>query len=530
MRAVDWAATPIGDPATWPAELRTIVRLCLTSRFPILVVWGPDLRMIYNDGYRDVIGEKHPAALGAPMAEVWRELWDVVGPMVDDVLRTGAPVWAEHHRFDMDRHGFPEETYFTFSYSPLHDARGEVCGMIDVSAETTPQVVAQRRLSCLSDLGTGVFDAARVTDVCVRATQVLSQWSDDIAEADVFLLVGDELVLISSTRQVERAPVEADVLAEVVADGTPRRFGERGGPHHQPIDGIAVPLSAGPGGPAGLLYVEPSSRLPFTHEYARFVDAIASTIGSALESSYRRAVEVGEQRRISDALQHAMLRPASDHPTVAARYRPAALNLAVGGDWYDVIDLDEHRRAMVVGDCVGHGLEAATTMAQLRSAARTLLLEGHPPAVVLAQLDVFAGSTPGAFATSVVCVVVDRLHATVTYARAGHPPPLIVDGAGITWLDHAGDPPLQVRLNRPRQEAVVDYRDGALLLLYTDGLIERRGEDLGVGLDRLGDASQRCFDRGAGVRDVSDELLRVLLPRQRTDDVVLIVKRLVVDR
>jgi serine phosphatase RsbU (regulator of sigma subunit) len=248
-----------------------------------------------------------------------------------------------------------------------------------------------------------------------------------------------------------------------------------------------------------------------------------------LENSYRRAEELGEQRRISQALQDAMLRPASDHPTVAARYRPAALNLAVGGDWYDVIDLDEHRRAMVVGDCVGHGLESATTMAQLRSAARALLLEGHSPATALEQLDVFATSTPGAFATSVVCVVVDRKRATVTYARAGHPPPLMVVDGQVTWLHDACDPPLQVQLAGRRREATVGYREGSLLVLYTDGLVERRGEHLDLGLGRLADAALRHTDPGVITGDAADALLREMLPRQRMDDVVLVVKRLVVD-
>jgi hypothetical protein len=530
LRVVDWAATPLGPPSSWPVELRTVVQMCLSTQFPVLVTWGPDLRMIYNDGYRDMIGDKHPGALGAPLAEVWAELWDVVGPMFDGVMRTGQPTGAEHQLFAMERHGFLEDTYFTFSYSPLFDGDGNVRGVIDLSTESTAQVLAQRRLSCLTDLSGALFDAIRVTDVCVVATKVLSQWPDDVVEADVFLLVGDELVLISSTREVEVAAIEPEVLQAVIADGTARRFGEFVDRPGMPVEAVAVPLAGDRQGPAGVLVVEPSATLPYSQEYARFVDALASTIGSALESSYRRAVEVGEQRRISDTLQAAMLRPASDHPTVAARYRPAALNLAVGGDWYDVIDLDEHRRAMVVGDCVGHGLDAATTMAQLRSAARALMLEGHEPSAALEHLDVFASSTPGAFATSVVCAVIDRERGTVTYSRAGHPPPLIVDRDAVTWLDDACGPPLQVQQRAPRQQAVIEYQDGALLMLYTDGLIERRGEDILIGMERLEETACRWAERGADVHHVADGVLRELLPGQRGDDVVLILKRLVIDR
>jgi serine phosphatase RsbU (regulator of sigma subunit) len=222
-----------------------------------------------------------------------------------------------------------------------------------------------------------------------------------------------------------------------------------------------------------------------------------------------------------------MLQPASDHPTVAARYRPAALNLAVGGDWYDVVDLDEHRRALVVGDCVGHGLEAATAMGQLRSATRALLLEGHDPATVLERLDVFATSIPGAYATSVVCAVVDRAGASVTYSRAGHVPPLLVGPAGARWLDDAAGALLQVVPDTSRPLARVDYIDGDLLLLYTDGLVERRGETIDVGLARLDAAARRRFDQH--VHEIADGLLRDVLPTQRRDDVVLVAKRMVVD-
>jgi len=118
-----------------------------------------------------------------------------------------------------------------------------------------------------------------------------------------------------------------------------------------------------------------------------------------------------------------MLKPVSDLPTVAARYLPAVGRLAVGGDWYDVISIGNRQRGLIVGDCVGHGLEAATVMAQLRSAARAMILEGRDPAAVLEGLDTFASSIEGAACATVVCAVFDRNKRTLTYARAGHPPP-----------------------------------------------------------------------------------------------------------
>src|SRR4029079_5017120 len=139
-----------------------------------------------------------------------------------------------------------------------------------------------------------------------------------------------------------------------------------------------------------------------------FLSVISDVFTSALDGAYLRTVEIGEYRRISDTLQAALLKPVSDLPTVAARYLPAVGRLAVGGDWYDVIDMGNERRGLIVGDCVGHGLEAATVMAQLRSAARAMILEGREPAAVLDGLSTFASSIEGAECASVVCAVFDR--------------------------------------------------------------------------------------------------------------------------
>ena len=190
---------------------------------------------------------------------------------------------------------------------------------------------------------------------------------------DVFLRVGDEPVLIASTRRLERAPIPSGLLRTVLDERTTELVPSNGWVGLSPPAGVALLLGGNGDGPRGVLYVASAPTVAYTAEYRAFLDQIAASTSRALTTAHARAVELGEQRHINETLQKAMLQPASDHPTVAARYRPAALNLAVGGDWYDVIDLDEHRRAMVVGDCVGHGLEAAIAMGQLRSAARPLL-------------------------------------------------------------------------------------------------------------------------------------------------------------
>jgi serine phosphatase RsbU (regulator of sigma subunit) len=219
-----------------------------------------------------------------------------------------------------------------------------------------------------------------------------------------------------------------------------------------------------------------------------------------------------------------MLTPAVDLATVAARYLPAVAGLAVGGDWYDVIDVDPQRRALVVGDCVGHGLGAATAMAQLRVAARTLLLEDRDPAATLTALDTFAQSVDGADFASIMCAIFDTTTSTLTYSRAGHPPALLVRDGEPVWLDDATGPPLCVDFGRERQNATVATNEGDLLVMYSDGLIERRAEALDTGFDRLADATLALHREH--VQHIADGLLARLEPDNTRDDVVLVVKRL----
>ncbi|MBV9920081.1 MAG: histidine kinase, partial [Pseudonocardia sp.] len=119
---LDWAQTPLGARGSWPASLTTAVRMLLTSRFSMWMAWGPQLTMFYNDAYwRDTLRAKHPWALGRSAREVWAEIWDDIGPRIESVLATGRATWDEDLLLFLERSGYPEETYHTFSYSPLAD-------------------------------------------------------------------------------------------------------------------------------------------------------------------------------------------------------------------------------------------------------------------------------------------------------------------------------------------------------------------------------------------------------------------------
>jgi serine phosphatase RsbU (regulator of sigma subunit) len=208
---------------------------------------------------------------------------------------------------------------------------------------------------------------------------------------------------------------------------------------------------------------------------------------------------------------------------VAARYLPHASNLTVGGDWYDVIDLGAGRRGLIVGDCVGHGLEAATAMGALRNVSRALLGDGRGPADVIASLDRFATTMPAAACATVVCAVVDLAEQTITYSNAGHPPPLLVRDDQVVWLDQALTTPLAV--DEPaRHEARLDVHPGELLVLYTDGLVERRNESLDDGLLRLANAVLAFRDET--VEEIANRVIEELVGTPARDDIALVVKRI----
>src|SRR4029078_13512603 len=154
MRSKDWTSTSLGPPDTWPQSLRIDVRIMLTSRYAMWMGWGPDLAFLYNDAYAHMsLGTKHPWALGHPSREVWSEIWPQIGPRIERVLTTGEATWDERLRLFLERSGYPEETYHTFSYSPLPDDAGRVNGHLCVVTEETERVLDEHRLATLGELG-----------------------------------------------------------------------------------------------------------------------------------------------------------------------------------------------------------------------------------------------------------------------------------------------------------------------------------------------------------------------------------------
>ncbi|MNZ36953.1 Blue-light-activated protein [compost metagenome] len=171
IRNHDWATTTLGPLQHWPDPLKTSLALCLASRFPQAVLWGPDLLTLHNDAFSQILGQK-PSALGIPFRAVWQEAWADIGHMANRAL-AGEAVYIEDFPLTIDRNGGPERAYFTFCYSPIRDHDGKVLGMLDTVTETTASVLANRRLKFLDDLGRAVADATDPDQILATTTRML---------------------------------------------------------------------------------------------------------------------------------------------------------------------------------------------------------------------------------------------------------------------------------------------------------------------------------------------------------------------
>ncbi|HWQ32105.1 MAG TPA: ATP-binding protein [Blastocatellia bacterium] len=191
MRSCDWAQTSLGPVADWPQSLRTALSICLASRFPIVLYWGPEFVTLYNSAYSQILAAKHPWALGRPCTEVWAEIWDVIGPMLQAVRATGEATWSDDQFLLLHRHGYPEECYFSFSFSPVSDEGGLVGGIFTAVTENTPRVIGERRLRLLRELAAQTAEATSVGEVCRRAAEVLRSGASDLPFALLYLLDED---------------------------------------------------------------------------------------------------------------------------------------------------------------------------------------------------------------------------------------------------------------------------------------------------------------------------------------------------
>jgi serine phosphatase RsbU (regulator of sigma subunit)/anti-sigma regulatory factor (Ser/Thr protein kinase)/transcriptional regulator with GAF, ATPase, and Fis domain len=332
----------------------------------------------------------------------------------------------------------------------------------------------------------------------------------------------------SSTETTHGAP-------QVVSVGEPARWVDLPSRTRQMLsalrDGDLLTPNATMPGTAGIALQHPEGVLVvwldlaeqrlFTLEDQTLLTVLAGRLGQGLQ----RVHQVDQQRETALALQHAILGPAQLPSGFAVRYQAASPPLQVGGDWYDVVDLDDGRIALIVGDCVGHGLAAATVMGQVRSACRALLFENPSPSAALAGLDRFAARLPGAQCTTAVCAVLDTETGELVYSSAGHPPPILVYADGTSRILEDGHTiALGIRTDWPRPEGHLTVPARATLLFYTDGLVERRRSALGQGISRAAALIQE--GRVSSLDELANQIMSRLAPDGGyQDDVVLLLYR-----
>lgn len=319
IRAHDWSTT-LGPPERWPRSLKTAVRVMLTSRQPTWIGWGPQLVYLYNDAYRDVIGGKHPWALGRPIAEVWSEILDEIGPSLDSALRGGEGIYVEGKLLIMERHGYPEETYYTYSYSPVPGDDGRPGGLICFNTDDTRRVIGDRQLASLREQAAAAVNARDWRDACERSVAALAANRQDVPFAAIYAATADGAFELVATGGIgpghAAAPLriaendsEAWPLAGLLSERTPRqvsdlaeRFGgelPRGAWPVAPTQARLLPIPVtGERGRAAVLAVALNPYRLYDATYAGFLELAAGQIGAAIaqadafEDERRRAEEL----------------------------------------------------------------------------------------------------------------------------------------------------------------------------------------------------------------------------------------------
>jgi serine phosphatase RsbU (regulator of sigma subunit) len=506
-RQVDWSATRLGKVESWGPTLVTALDVTLNTDFPATLIWSPDFYLLYNAAYVPLIGDKHPGALGAPTAEVFPEIWDTVGPMMEAVHRGDGTAWLENLRLDLNRRGFLEECYFTFSYSAVHGLDDSIEGVICIVEESTSQVLALRRLSLLSELTRALAEVDDIAEVRAQALPVLRGDPEDLPEIDILM--------------PEQSPPDLDdrdMLIDTSASGVRISFMLARLPQAQRNIVLTSALSP---------------RLALDEEYLGFLQLIAATctqgIGRIMARQNERRIAMTEQR-MSLALQRSLL-TLPTRPTgieVAVRYRPAVTQVAVGGDWYDSFTRSNGTPTVVIGDVPGHDPLTAATMAQIRSLLRGITIATQdPPAQILAILD---RAMHDFELDTLATVLIAQFEAgampgqrIMLWSNAGHPPPLLLDPAGsVQLLTTRPEPLLGLMAGANRSDHTIGLEPGSTVVFYTDGLTDAHPSTPGIGLEQLVTAVSELG--GLSPEQLCDHLFGQL-QNMGTDDMALAVVR-----
>ncbi|MEH0936973.1 ATP-binding SpoIIE family protein phosphatase [Micromonospora psammae] len=510
-----WVDTSLGAPQEWDPAVRALVDVLLATPVPMALYHGDEFVMLYNQGYSELIGDRHPAALGRPAPEVFADVWHHpgVGDVIERAYRHGESYLQKESVLPFEQHlgAAGDHPVFTRGHSPVRDSTGRIVGVLTVAAQTTQLTQQLQSLSDFAAALSGTLTLDDVARVTLRyalhafdADRVSFAVDDGPAWRLVRRLRGELLDEADERLPPLWRPTPADSPAPVVTtarsgvpffagDGQPLRNSavDR---HDQKIRALAaLPLRSAV--IRGGLAVGHQAPHGWTAAERALLAASAELVGQAAE----RARRFETQHGTAQLLQRSMLPerlPALPRLRIAARYDPGVDGNAAGGDFYDAFLLPTGGLGVVLGDVAGHDVQAAARMGQVRAALRALALADSRPDAVLTGLDRLVASlgtetgTQELFVT-VVFGVVDADRGEATLASAGHPPPLIRHGrpdgtATAGYVDVPTGAPLGLGC-RPRT-VTVPFAPGDTLLLYSDGVVERRWQDLSAGLDGLAEA------------------------------------------
>lgn len=319
MRSFDWLQTPLGAVQDWSQSLKTAVRIMLTSRQPMFVWWGEALINLYNDAYCSILGGKHPAALGQPASQVWQEIWDQVGPRAESAMRNNEGTYDEALLLIMQRNGYPEETYYTFSYSPIPNLEGGIGGIICANTDDTQRIMGERQLALLKELASRTADARTFDEACTLSATCLTTNPYDLPFSMIYLVdLDQQCAFLAGTSGVE--PGHPIAPAAIALDDADWHFAEvlraqkpvlisaletrcsnlPTGAWQRPPDQLVIaPIAAsGKTGKAGILVAGLNPFRLFDHNYRRFLNLVAAQIAASIANA--QAYE--EERKRAEAL------------------------------------------------------------------------------------------------------------------------------------------------------------------------------------------------------------------------------------
>jgi signal transduction histidine kinase len=320
MRQTDWAKTKLGPVENWPRSLKTMLGVVLGSRFPMLLWWGPDLLHLYNDAYRPILRDKHPASLAEPAAEIWAEVWDVAGPMARSVQEGGPATWIEDLQLFINSGAMAEETYFTFSYSPVPGDDGRIGGILNTVQETTAKVQSERQIQTLHDLAARASDARSEADAYTRVAEVLSGNELDLPFVLLYARTEkpDGVRLAAASRWKPDNGTPGWPFAEVVRTGQEAMVDDLGGAlggrlppagswNARPERAIVLPLSrAGQAAPYAFFVAGISPHRALDDRYRRFFRRTVDQVATAIDQVRGRETEARwsqELERVNNELE-----------------------------------------------------------------------------------------------------------------------------------------------------------------------------------------------------------------------------------